>query len=101
MLPSSLVAKGNEMIQQNQSEVAHIKAQIEAEIQAAQWALYGASLGAAQHQFITCRMERMGILHEELKKLVGEEEGIRLLIQVMEIKSAANLPNNLVSPGTL
>ena len=55
------------MTQHNQSEIARLKAQIEAEIQAAQWALYGASLGAAQHQFITCRMERMGMLHEELK----------------------------------
>ncbi len=78
------------MTQHNQSEVARLKAQIEAEIQAAQWALYGASLGAAQHQFITCRMERMGILHEELKELVGEEEGIRLLVQVMDSNSAAN-----------
>ena len=79
------------MTQHNQSEVARLKAQIEAEIQAAQWALYGASLGAAQHQFITCRMERMGILHEELKELVGEEEGVRLLVQVMDIKGVAKL----------
>jgi surfactin synthase thioesterase subunit len=78
------------MTQHNQSEIARLKAQIEAEIQAAQWALYGASLGAAQHQFITCRMERMGMLHEELKELVGEEEGIRLLVQVMDSNSAAN-----------
>lgn len=79
------------MTQYNQSEVARLKAQIEAEIQAAQWALYGASLGAAQHQFITCRMERMGMLHEELKELVGEEEGVRLLVQVMDLKCAAKL----------
>ncbi len=77
------------MTQHNQSEVARLKAQIEAEIQAAQWALYGTSLGAAQHQFITCRMERMGILHEELKELVGEEEGVRLLVQVMDGNGAA------------
>jgi hypothetical protein len=79
------------MTQYNQSEVARLKAQIEAEIQAAQWALYGASLGSAQHQFITCRMERMGMLHEELQELVGEEEGVRLLIQVMDFNYAAKL----------
>ena len=72
----------------NQSEVARLKAQIEAEIQAARWALHGACLGAAQHQFITCRMERMGMLHEELKERVGEEEGIRLLVQVMDSSGA-------------
>ncbi len=71
------------MTQQNHSEIARLKAQIEAEIQAAQLALYGAALGTAQHQFITRRMERMGILHEELKELVGEEESVRLLVQVM------------------
>lgn len=81
---TSIVAKGGKMTQYNQSEVARLKAQMEAEVQAAQWALYGVALGAAKHQFITSRMERMGILHEELKELVGEEEGIRLLIQVME-----------------
>ena len=79
-----IVVEGGKMTQYNQSEVARLKAQIEAEVQAAQWALCGVALGAAKHQFITSRMERMGTLHEELKELVGEEEGIRLLIQVME-----------------
>ena len=76
------------MAEYNQSEVARLKAQIEAEIQAAHWALHGVSLGTAQHQFITCRMERMGMLHEELKELVGEEESLRLLLQVMDHNSA-------------
>ena len=74
------------MAEYNQSEIARLKTQIEAEMQAAHWALHGASLGTAQHQFITCRMERLGVLHEELKELVGEEEGLRLLIQVMDHK---------------
>lgn len=86
-----IVARGNSMTQHNQSDVARVKAQIEAEIQAAQWALSGASLGTAQHQFITRRMERMGILHEELKELVGEEEGVRLLVQVMDSNGTAKL----------
>ncbi len=77
------------MTQHNQSEVARLKAQIESEIQAARWALYGASLGSAQHQFITSHMERMGVLHEELQELVGEEEGIRLLVQVMDVNGPA------------
>lgn len=87
----TIVVEGGKMTQYNQSEVARLKVQIEAEVQAAQWALYGAALGAAKHQFITSRMERMGILHEELKELVGEEEGIRLLIQVMESTDAIKM----------
>jgi hypothetical protein len=34
-------------------------------------------------------MERMGVLHEELQELVGEEEGIRLLVQVMDVNGPA------------
>ena len=79
------------MTQYNQSEVARLKSQIESEIQAARWALYGQALGTAQHQFITRRMERMGMLHEELTELVGEEEGVRLLVQVMENTNAVKL----------
>jgi hypothetical protein len=89
-----IVVEGSKMTRYNQSEVARLKAQIEAEVQAAQWALYGTALGAAKHQFITSRMERMGILHEELKELVGEEEGIRLLIQVMESTDAIKMQKN-------
>jgi hypothetical protein len=79
------------MTQYNQSEVARLKAQIESEVQAAQWALYGVALGAAQHQFITRRMERMGVLHEELSELVGEEEGARLLVQAMQSTDTVKL----------
>ena len=60
----NIIAEGDKMTQYNRSEVARLKAQIEAEVQAAQWALCGVALGAAKHQFITSRMERMGMLHE-------------------------------------
>ena len=67
-----------------QSDVARLKAQIEAETQAARRALYGEVLGTAQHQFITARMERMGMLHEELGKLLPPEDAVRALIEAME-----------------
>jgi hypothetical protein len=67
-----------------QSEVARLKAQIEAEAQAGRRALYGEALGTAQHQFITRRMERMGVLHEELGKLLPPEDAVRALIEAME-----------------
>ncbi len=79
------------MIPYNQSEVARLKAQIEAEAQSAQWALGGVALGVAKHQFITRRMERMGMFHEKLNELIGEEEGTRFLIQAMQGTSAIKL----------
>jgi hypothetical protein len=79
------------MISYNQSEVARLKAQIEAEARAAQWALGGIALGIAKHRFITQRMERMGMFHEKLNELIGEEEGTQFLIQAMQSASAIKL----------
>jgi hypothetical protein len=53
------------------SEVACILAQIGAEYEAAQQGLTGLAYGLSQHAFITARMEHIGLLHEQLKNLVG------------------------------
>jgi hypothetical protein len=45
--------------QQNQSEVARIRAAIDAEYQASHLALHGLAQGVAQHEMITKRMERI------------------------------------------
>ncbi len=68
----------------NQSEVAQIKQQIEAEQESARRALHSPAYGTAQHRFITARMERMGILHNRLKDLVGDEEAAKMLSETME-----------------
>ena len=60
-------------MQQCQSEVAHLLAQICAEYEAAERALHGFASGVSQHSFITAKMERMGELHQELQGLVGDE----------------------------
>lgn len=65
------------------SSIARLKEQIEAEAEAAQLALYGPAQGLSKHQFITARMERMGMLHEQLKGLIGDEAD-RYLISAME-----------------
>jgi hypothetical protein len=70
------------------STVARIKEQIEAEAAAAQLALYGAIEGISKHQFITARMERMGMLHEQLRKLIGDEADY-YLIAAMERRDPA------------
>jgi len=66
------------------STVAQLKEQIDAEAEAAQLALYGPAQGLATHQFITARMERMGMLHKKLKILIGDTEADQILISAME-----------------
>jgi hypothetical protein len=75
------------MEEKNKSEVARIKKQIEDEQVAASQGLHGLAQGVSRHEFITKRMERQGQLHDELKKLVGEEEAARILSEAMEGKS--------------
>ena len=55
------------------SEVARIREQIATEYLAAKLGLYGLSYGTSHHQFITLRQERIGVLHEELYRLIGEK----------------------------
>lgn len=70
--------------QENLSEVARIKRQIELEYEAAQRAMYGFAVGVAKHEFITARMEKMGRCHEQLVTLVGEREATKALAQALE-----------------
>jgi hypothetical protein len=65
-----------------QSEVARLLAQIEAEYLAAQRGLSGLA-ATAKHAAITARMEQMGRLHKNLREIVGEE-AIRLIAERLE-----------------
>jgi hypothetical protein len=68
--------------EKNQSEIARLRAQIQAESESAYQGLHGLSQGSAKHEFITARMERIGELHEELKKI--DEHADKFLIQTLE-----------------
>jgi aspartate oxidase len=68
----------------NQSEVARIRQQIQDEQSAAYQGLHGLSQGMSQHAFITRRMERMGILHDKLKEIVGEQEAAKILAEALD-----------------
>jgi hypothetical protein len=65
------------------SEVARILRQIREEYDAALRGLTGTSSGTTRHAFITARMEHMGRLHEELKKIVGES-AMALIVDQLE-----------------
>lgn len=66
------------------SEVSRLLAQIDAERDAAYQALYGMAEGMARHNFITARMEMLGVATEELKGVVGEQEALRLVCEHLE-----------------
>ena len=68
----------------NQSEVARIRQQIEAEQESAQRAMNSPAYGSAQHRFTTRRMERMGALHEALKEIVGKDAAVQILSEALD-----------------
>jgi len=77
---------------ENNSEVARLLAQIEAEHRAAEQALK-APFYVAKHAFITARMQRIGECGEQLKALVGPEQSLALVCQVLENRpTSAKIP---------
>ncbi len=70
--------------QENQSEVARLVAQIDAEYEAAQRGLEGLSEGTSQHAFITARVENMERCREALEQIVGADEATRLVVEAMK-----------------
>lgn len=67
----------------NRSEVARLLAQISTEYQAAQNGLSGLSSGGARHDFISARTENIGKCHEELTELVGPDQAISIIANVI------------------
>lgn len=61
-----------------ESEVARLKQEIEVTYLAGKMGLMGLTSGIAKHAFIEQRTERLGTLHHELQKLVGEQAIIML-----------------------
>lgn len=73
-------------MENNQSEVARLMAQIDLECRASWWALHGIASGTAQHRFIDARLRNMDASHRELARLIGEEAAIVYLCEVFEPK---------------
>ena len=70
-------------MQQHPSDVARLLDLINAEYDAARRGLSGTALGVSQHQFITAKMERMELLHQELRTHVGEQAMV-LIAQTLD-----------------
>jgi hypothetical protein len=78
-----IYSKLENTMSQHTSEVARLLEQINAEYESARNCMYGLVAGVAQHQFITARMERMEVLHQELRTHVGEQ-AIVLIAQQLD-----------------
>jgi hypothetical protein len=65
------------------SEIARIRAQIQAEYEASKRAFTDYTI-TSPHQFITRRMERLESLRKELITQVGETEGMHIFIEASE-----------------
>lgn len=68
---------------QNNSEVALIRQQMEAEYEAARLAMYGYA-EVAKHEIITAKYDRLGGLLERLEDSVGKDNAMKTLIEVMD-----------------
>ncbi len=66
---------------ENKSEVARLMRQIDEEYQAAERGLNGLASGAARHDFIRRKYEAIGRCGDKLERLVGPEEGTRLMCE--------------------
>src|SRR5712691_6070865 len=66
------------------SEVACQLEQIKQEHEAAQRGLSGLAQGTTRHAFISAKMQRMRQIHEELQRLVGTEQAIRLVAETLQ-----------------
>jgi len=67
------------------SEVAQLRQRITDEYQAAKWGLSGLAYGAAQHRFITAKMESMGESFAELTEIVGSAQAAaKILADTLE-----------------
>ena len=69
--------------QENQSEVARLRALMDSEREAMRLIMNGFAV-TSTHEFITARMENMGVYHEELKELIGEQEATRHLAAALQ-----------------
>ncbi len=68
----------------NQSEIATLLSQIDAEHSSAQEALHGLASGSSRHAFISARIERIHIMSQRLIDTLGKEEALPLIVAALD-----------------
>ncbi len=66
------------------SEVARIKQEIALAYQSAQWGLTGLAYGTARLDFLVARQERIAVLHEDLRQVIGEQDAIEIVAETLD-----------------
>jgi hypothetical protein len=66
------------------SEIARIRAQIQAEYEAATRGLSGLSAGSTRHTFITAKMENIARCQKQLIELTGKEQAMQIILETLE-----------------
>lgn len=69
-----------------QSEVARLRALIEAEYAAARSALMDSASGTAQHRIINAKLDRMSALSVELAGKLGKDDAMKMIIDILDEK---------------
>jgi len=65
-----------------QSEIARLREQVRLEYDSAINGLFGISEGIARHAFISAKYDRIGGLHGELERLVGEQQALEIVVEM-------------------
>ncbi len=68
----------------NQSEVAALISQIDAEYFSTQEALYGLAAGSSRHDFIKARMDHIRVASQRLIDTLGEDEALPLIVAAID-----------------
>ena len=76
------------------SEVAQLLQRISEEYEAAERAMTGFAV-TAKHEFITARMEQIGVFHQQLQGLVGELEATQMVAETLEQAGKEGATKNL------
>lgn len=86
-MPSEVTQKG--YLAMATSEVAELRRRIELEIEAMQRGMNGFAVGAARHEFIRRRMDRVDTYRTELVNKVGEDTANGMVFTIYAEKMEA------------
>jgi hypothetical protein len=75
---------GEQEDEMSESEVARLLKEIELTYQAAKNGLTGLTAGTARHDFITAKMGQLDQYRESLAHIVGADQAMEMLVQVIE-----------------
>jgi hypothetical protein len=71
-----------QIMEQNASEVARLRQQIEEELEAMQLGFNGLAAGTARHDFIRARMEQVGNCVDELAQHIGSADATQAACEI-------------------